>query len=509
MTTDDMALVRQYAAHQSESAFATLVSRHTNLVYSASLRLVRDPQLAEEVTQGTFIILAQKAASLGEKTILPSWLYRTAGFVSRSALKREYRRLQREQEAYMQSTLNEADPNAAWKQISPLLEEAMLRLGQADRDALVLRFFEGRSLHEVGAALGASEDAAKKRVNRAVEKLRGFFSKRGVVFSAAALTEAISANSVQAAPAVLAKSVAAVVLAKGAAAGSSTLTLAQSAWKLMAWAKAKTALVIGASLLVVAGTTVVTTALVKNAHPPSADVIYEKLWATTTNANPSLKNALSLLRKAPPVLIVRPTHYPTGGGGAWDIDGGKGVVTGASVPLLVEIAWHYKHRRMILPDPLPAGNYDLMATLPDGKNASALQAEITRQFGLVAHAETRETDVWVLTVKAAGQLRSHLSTQKNACMFSACLIDDQEKIVNYPMENAQLDDVAKCLGDVFGMPIVDHGGLTNRYDFNLQWATTFSAERIRQSLRGQLLQFGLELKPGHEPVEMLVVEKVK
>ena len=158
MTTDDMELVRQYAAHQSESAFAALVSRHTNLVYSASLRLVRDPQLAEEVTQAVFIILAQKAGSFDEKTILAGWLYRTACYISNSALKGEYRRQRREQEAYMQSTLDEAGTDAAWKQMSPLLEEAMLRLGQTDRDALVLRFFEGRSLNEVGAALGASED---------------------------------------------------------------------------------------------------------------------------------------------------------------------------------------------------------------------------------------------------------------------------------------------------------------------------------------------------------------
>jgi RNA polymerase sigma factor (sigma-70 family) len=223
MTTDDMELVRQYAAHQSESAFAALVSRHTNLVYSASLRLVRDPQLAEEVTQTVFIILAQKAGLFDEKTILPGWLYRTACFVSGSALKQEYRRQRREQEAYMQSTLNEARTDVAWQQMSPLLEEAMLRLGQTDRDALVLRFFEGRGLNEVGAALGTSEDAAKKRVNRAVEKLRGFFAKCGVVIPATVLTAAISANSVQAAPVELAKTVTAVALAKGLAGGTASL----------------------------------------------------------------------------------------------------------------------------------------------------------------------------------------------------------------------------------------------------------------------------------------------
>src|SRR5882757_1553867 len=117
MTTDDMKLVRQYATHQSESAFAAIVSRYTNLVYSAALRLVRDPQLAEEVTQAVFIILARKAGSFDEKTILPGWLYRTACFVSGSALKQDYRRQKREQEAYMQSTLNEAGTDAAWQQM--------------------------------------------------------------------------------------------------------------------------------------------------------------------------------------------------------------------------------------------------------------------------------------------------------------------------------------------------------------------------------------------------------
>src|SRR5207253_3581662 len=164
--SDDMEL-RQYIADQSESAFAALVSRHTNLVYSAALRRTGNAQLAEEITQAVFIILARKAGSLNEKTILPGWLYRTACYVSGHAFKQELRRQQREQEAYMQSLSNQTE-SEVWPQIMPLLEEAMLRLGQNDRDALVLRFFEGRNLKEVGALLRTSQAATKLRVHRAV-----------------------------------------------------------------------------------------------------------------------------------------------------------------------------------------------------------------------------------------------------------------------------------------------------------------------------------------------------
>ncbi|HWB59871.1 MAG TPA: sigma-70 family RNA polymerase sigma factor [Chthoniobacteraceae bacterium] len=261
MTTDDMELVRQYAAEQSESAFAMLVSRHASLVYSVALRQAGDPHLAEEITQAVFIILARKAGSLNEKTILSGWLYRAACYTSNAARKQEHRRQRREQEAYMESTLQGSEANAAWKQMSPLLEEAMLRLGQADRDALMLRFFEGRSLNEVGAALGASEEAAKKRVNRALEKLHRFFTKRGISSTTAIIAGEISANSVQAAPVALATSVTAAALAKGAMASTSTLTLIKGALKLMAWQKTKMAIVAGVAVLLTTGTVIVLASL--------------------------------------------------------------------------------------------------------------------------------------------------------------------------------------------------------------------------------------------------------
>jgi RNA polymerase sigma factor (sigma-70 family) len=247
MPNDDMTLLREYARHNSEEAFAALVSRHINLVYSVALRQVRDPHLAEEITQVVFIILVRKADSLGPQTILPGWLCRTARYASANALTIQRRRRCREQEAYMESISNETadEPAANWNQIAPLLDGAMERLGQKDHDAVVLRFFEGRNFKEVGVALGASEDAAKMRVNRALERLRKFFTKRGVNSTGAIIAGAISANSVQAAPMALAKSVAAVAIAKGAAASGSTLTLLKGALKIMAWTKVKTSAAVG------------------------------------------------------------------------------------------------------------------------------------------------------------------------------------------------------------------------------------------------------------------------
>jgi RNA polymerase sigma factor (sigma-70 family) len=261
MMIDDMDLVRQYARCQSEEAFATLVSRHVNLVYSVALRQVRDPHLAEEIAQTVFIILARKAGSLGSKTVISGWLYRTARYAAAKALTLRGRRQNREQEAYMQSQLN-GTATETWREIEPLLETAMGQLGESDHNALVLRFFEDRSFKQLSSALGTTEAAAKMRVNRALDKLRTFFTRRGLTLSAAAIAGAISAHSVQAAPLGLATSVT-VAAVKGATVTTSTLTLIETTLRLMAWTKLKTTVAVGAIALLAAGTATITVQHVK------------------------------------------------------------------------------------------------------------------------------------------------------------------------------------------------------------------------------------------------------
>jgi RNA polymerase sigma factor (sigma-70 family) len=252
MTSDDMALVQAYAAEQSEAAFATIVSRHVGLVHSAALRQLRDEYLAQDVTQAVFVLLARKAGSLSPETVLSGWLYRTTLFACADVRRREMRRQQREQEAFMEASIETSDTQTVWSKLAPILEENMARLRDRDRDALVLRFFENKSMKEIADTLGLEERAAQKRVQRALEKLRGSFARRGITFSAALISSAIAANSVHAAPASVN---ALAVAAAGRNATEFTNVIIRGALKAMVWAKVKFALSVGATALLIGAVT--------------------------------------------------------------------------------------------------------------------------------------------------------------------------------------------------------------------------------------------------------------
>jgi len=227
----DLDLLGQYARDNSQDAFTEIVRRHLDLVYSAALRQVRLPQLAEEVAQSVFSDLARVAATPSSplcnrddppvKSLAP-WLYAVTRRTAIDVIRKESRRRLREQIAVEMNNMN-ATANSGtgvppvWSEIELLLDDAMAALDETDRSAVLLRYFENKSLREVGEALGASEDAAQKRVSRAVERLREFFSKRNVTIGASGLAVLISANAVQAAPIGLASIVSAAALLAGTA----------------------------------------------------------------------------------------------------------------------------------------------------------------------------------------------------------------------------------------------------------------------------------------------------
>jgi len=233
----DKDLLRDYTGQQSESAFAELTRRYVDLVHSAALRMVRDAHLAQDVTQAVFVALAQNATRLVDRPVLAGWLHRTTQNLAANAVRSDVRRRIREQEA---AAMNESsEPDASWEHIAPQLDAALGSLSETDRDALILRYFKGQSARQIAETLAVSDDAAQKRVNRAVERLRDFFAKRGVTLGASGLA-IISANAVQAAPAALA----ATISTSAALAG----TLAIATHATMNWinAKAVAALVVSA-----------------------------------------------------------------------------------------------------------------------------------------------------------------------------------------------------------------------------------------------------------------------
>lgn len=248
-TLDDLGLLREYAASGSETAFETLVNRRIGFVYSAALRQVRDPHLAEEVTQTVFIVLARKAGSLPKETALAGWLFNTTRFTALAQMRAASKRWRQEQEVQMAGDIESDSTEPLWKQISPLLDEALGTLGEKDRRAVLLRFFENKSLAEVGTELAVGQDGARKRIDRALERLNRYFVRHGVSSTTALMASALATHSVHAAPAALAKSVALLAAAQGATAGASTIVLTKGALNIMFWTKIHTA----AAVLVVAG----------------------------------------------------------------------------------------------------------------------------------------------------------------------------------------------------------------------------------------------------------------
>jgi uncharacterized protein (TIGR03435 family) len=313
--------------------------------------------------------------------------------------------------------------------------------------------------------------------------------------TAAIIAGAISANSVQAAPVALAKSVTAVALAKGATAGGSTLTLIQGALKIMAWTKAKTAIVTGVVVLLVAGTTTVT---VNEIDARKA----EKLWRINKDI-PS-----DQIDRLPPMVKVLPTKFHSvwvtwNSGANGDKFAGSNVRAGD----IAAYAYGFPLGRIRFVEREPTNRLDFVATLPQGSR-EALQRALKAKLGLVGRRETENKDVLLLEVKRANApgLKPPV-LEKNDTYWGIGVFHSSDEVIDTGAP--RFDGLANYLERYFKMPVIDQTGITQHFSTELRWKEVRGHPNHEGMEQALLDQLGLELVPDHQPVEMLVVEKVK
>jgi RNA polymerase sigma factor (sigma-70 family) len=246
----DLEILRRHVNDGDPRAFGELVARHLDWVYSAALRQVRDPHTADDVTQAVFLALSQQAPKLAGGVVLSAWLFRVTRRASAMALRSAGRRRTHERRAAVmvkeeQSGMDEQ----AWETLAPVLDEVVGKLGEADRQSILLRYYQRKSFAEIGTALAISEPAVRKRISRAIERMRALLGGRGMAIAAGTLVAGMSSFTSQAAPATTVASVAAVTATPGLA-SATVLSLSRGALQMMPWTNAKIGA--GAGLLVLA-----------------------------------------------------------------------------------------------------------------------------------------------------------------------------------------------------------------------------------------------------------------
>lgn len=484
----DIELIRQFVRDRSEAAFARLVERHVNLVYSVACRFTRNAADAQDVAQAVFIILAKKADRISERTVLTGWLYEATRFTAIRHLRNHARRQACEKEALMESNLTHGEPADTWRELEPHLEAAMARLAERDRTLLALRYFENKTGAEAAALLGIREDAAHKRTARALEKLRLLFQRRGIHSTTAVIAAAISTNSLQAAPAGLAGSIAAGA-AGSAAAGGSTAALVKGALKIMAWTKAKMAIVVGAGILLATGATTVT---VHAIHQHSASE-----WQL---------GQIGIGASTPHETVILPTRASErepklGTGGSVSVVAGPFLAINSPADDIVRAAYSLNGNtvspvRVLSDIVLPAGHFDALSNLPQ-KSREALQQEVRRKFGVVGAFESVETNVLFLRVSNGN---AHGLKPGDTKVASSSSSPGEITATWLTMEGLAMQLEVSA----FKIPIIDQTGLTNFYSYKFKWNPLAGSEARKQALNDQL---GLELVEGTAPVEMLRITR--
>jgi RNA polymerase sigma factor (sigma-70 family) len=266
-----------------------IMSQHVDMVYSTARRLVGDSHLAEDVAQAAFIALARKIDRVEDRTIA-GWLVNATRLAAKEAMRSQ--RVRKSNESTAATLRREASrptDDATSEHLLPLLDEALSKLSEADRAAVAIRFFEGKSFEQVGAALGTTEEAARKRVVRAVDKMRRFFLQQGIKTGVGGLTVILAAQQATKAPA---------AIAAGTASGGSTtaIQLGKGVLYMMRWTQIKIGLIIAMVLVTVATVGYGLDAF--NAHPAMQPSTAQTPTPTTSATPvPARSSDLASLRK--------------------------------------------------------------------------------------------------------------------------------------------------------------------------------------------------------------------
>ena len=554
-TLEDMALVREFAVQQSETAFETLVARHLDLVHSAAVRQVGDPHLAEEITKAVFLILARKAASLRAGTFLTGWLFKTTRYAAATELRAIARRRRRETEAHNMTTLTaETTEETAWPHIAPLLDEALARLNETDRRVLLLHYFEGRTLAETGAALALTEDAARKRVTRGLDKLRKYFVKRGVTLTATVIAGAVAANSVQAAPIGLAANITAAAMLAGTTVA--TALIMTTIQKIAVTAALAVSVGVGIYQAKEAAKARAEVQTLQQRQAPLAEQIQQMQMQHDKDTNmvawlkeelvKNEKNNMELLKLRGEVSLLKrqPVIQPTDANESWrnpvyvtnsfaassmlktnmpqvrllnskyDRDIGynafgdsstydrfhnlisrttnswRGIGLGVDATNLMMFVFDSEREHTIFPTNMPAGRFDFIANLPQGSLAR-LQEEIRSRLGITGTKVEVSTNAYALVLHDPDSPVYHETN-----MFAG----------------VKIDYWVNTLEGLYHAPVINLTGLTNYYvcDCNFRRPTRQTDDEFKQIVLARIReQLGLELIATNFPTEMLVVEKVK
>ncbi len=478
----DQQLLRDYAERQSETAFAALVHRYADLVYSAALRLVGDADAAKDVTQNVFVALARNGPRLTDRIVLAGWLHGTTRNIAVKAVRTDARRRAREQEATAMNQLLSAETDPSWEQIAPQLDEALGELSEPDRDALLLRYFKNHDLRTVGALLGVSDDAAQKRVSRAVERLREFFARRGIAVGAGGLVVIISANAVQAAPVGLVVTISAAVLAElGKLALVSTGTAAAStATATVLGLNAKLAVAVAVAAVGVGGYVtyratrpaetaplVTTASIAPVATEPASESV--GMVAGTLNAQ------ATVLSSDTPDPATGVSTDPLAMGGAAGARRGGGVIQGGGGPQGGLVAYSV---------PLPGGGVAMGGMV-------------------VLTAQTRDTAEGALTLfaralDAVAQGRGNLA-QLEECFAGAAEAKAFRRLLENPETDAEreLQQVLKSLGSVIQVvqTTATEDGLKVKWKAAVQQPLTTTVNGVTRNWRlGEGYELELRLK---------------